>query len=281
MRARAGGSRSKVTRKETDDRYFAIVNESGTILLTWGKKDDAATMSKSEQRFQVDQIVATWTGQVDEETGETVPSFNLQLPKDTGAYAKDLKKAAKLDKKGAKKKAKEEAKRAKEKAKAASGTSPLKRNVATLGSGGLAADEAGQPEPEPEPAEEEREDVDDVPPPADDAEEGEPPEDGEGAEGQQVEISVHKNDEEGGFRFCRFMERLYAGGAKVEGDAPAEVESMHGLTILQDGERADGVEFKIDDDNCITDFKGSMLKSKGITLGLKLGKINSTVVLGW
>ena len=275
-------------------RYFAIINESGNILLTWGKKDDAVNMSKAEQRFRVDEITATWTGQEDE-NGQILPSFVLNLPADIGVYAKAEKRGAKLAAKSEKRGAKEVTKAAKakaakakrktkEEAKAAAAYSPMKKN----GSLGDGLESEPEPEPEPEPDDE----PDDEPTEeGDEPEEGEPPEGGDGdadgdgdavgeGEGQQVEICMHKADE-GGFGFCRFMEALYAAGAKLEGGAAEDVESMHGLTILQDGERGQGVEFKLDDNNTIIDFKGSMLSSKGITLGLKLGKINHTLVLGW
>jgi hypothetical protein len=232
-------------------RHFAVINEHGKMVLTWGKKEDAATMSKSEQRFRVDQIKILWNGEVSED-GSVWPSFQCQLGKDIGIYVakgvKAAKSAAKLEAKAAKKTAKASKKK------------------------------GGEPEPETGYAEEQNAAQ------GGDAEEGEPPDDGDEDEttATSVEISAHKSDIEGR-NICRFVEAMIAAGATVTGGASTETTAEHGLTVLQDGEK-DGkhnIEFKLNDNSCVTDFKGSLLSAKGITTGLKLSKINDVEVLGW
>ncbi len=68
--------------KQTDDRFFAIVNESGKNYLTWGKGNDAGTMMQTEQRYNVKGITVRCkpgdAGDVPD-----AKSFTLQLPRNT------------------------------------------------------------------------------------------------------------------------------------------------------------------------------------------------------
>ncbi len=121
-----------------------------------------------------------------------------------------------------------------------------------------------EPEPEPEPK----------------AEEGEPPEDGEDGDVASVEVNPMDDDPKGVLQY-KFIARLLAAGAKIEGGPDASTtEGAHTLKILQDGDRT-SLEYTLDANNCLKDFKGTLLKAKGITVGLKLAVINETEVLGW
>ena len=64
------------------------------------------------------------------------------------------------------------------------------------------------------------------------------------------------------------------------GADPGTTEGAHTLKVLQDGSRTE-LEYALDANNCLKDFKGTLLKAKGITVGLKLAVINDTNVLGW
>eukprot|EP01052_Picozoa_sp_SAG31_P009883 SAG31_NODE_529_length_14420_cov_20.000140_16_plen_378_part_00 len=72
---------------------------------------------------------------------------------------------------------------------------------------------------------------------------------------------------------------LVAGGAKIQGGAPVETtDGRKPLLVLQE---SNSVEFTLDDGNCLKDFKGSIIKVKGIAMGLRLCAINSQDVRGW
>jgi hypothetical protein len=156
--------------------------------------------------------------------------------------AKMAKKGAKADKKAAKKKSKK---------------------------GG-----GDEPEPEPEPAAEEGE-----PPvsPAAGAAAGDAEESGDVA---SVEVNPMDDDPTGAAQY-KVIAKLLESGATITGGPDASTtEGAHTLKLLQDGDRGD-LEYTLDANNCLKDFKGTLLKAKGIAVGLKLAVINDTDVLGW
>ena len=55
--------------KQTDNRYFAIVNENGAISLTWAKGDDPKSLAAAQQRFPVAEIEVQWSGEKGKGTG--------------------------------------------------------------------------------------------------------------------------------------------------------------------------------------------------------------------
>ena len=161
----------------------------------------------------------------------------------TAQAAKLAKKGAKADKKAAKK--------------------------AKKGKGGDEAAEEAEPEAEP-------------------AEEGEPPEGGaaggddedDGGDVASVEINPASDDNTGEQQY-QFITKLLAAGAKIEGGPDASTTpGAYTMKVLQDVAR-DNLEYTLDANNCLKDFKGTLLKAKGITVGLKLASINDTEVLGW
>jgi NAD(P)-dependent dehydrogenase (short-subunit alcohol dehydrogenase family) len=282
--------------KQTDNRYFALVNENGTISLTWGKGDDGKSMAAAQQRFPVASIEIQWTGEKGKGTGAVNPSFNLVLPPDVGEYAqsekqaaKAAKKAAKAAAKGGKKDAKAAAKKAKAEAKAAAkAVKQAAMDAASEAAAGAATgmlsgvDDDSSPMSNPladssvgAPAEAEAE-----PEPA--AEEGEPPSPVAGSaeaaeELSSCEISPMKG---AGPALVAFVEALLANGANITGGASADVmPGGHNLAVVQ--EAANGIEFELDRNNLLTGFKGTMTSVKGITKGLKISMVNDTPVLGW
>lgn len=132
--------------------------------------------------------------------------------------------------------------------------------------------DGGEPDPEPEPQA---------------AEEGTPPQPGgegedagEAAGEAAVEINPMGDDPQGVQQY-KFVARLLAAGAKIEGGPdPSTSEGAHTLKILQDADRTN-LEYTLDANNCLKDFRGTLLKAKGITIGLKLAVINEVDVLGW
>lgn len=94
--------------------------------------------------------------------------------------------------------------------------------------------------------------------------------------GENVEIAASEDETE----LYELFKVLVAGGAQIEGGASTEVTELRKpLTILQESNTA--VEFSLDDDNCLKDFKGSVLKVKGVAMGMKLCTINDMDVKGW
>jgi hypothetical protein len=74
--------------------------------------------------------------------------------------------------------------------------------------------------------------------------------------------------------------------ATIAGGAPTEVDKRRKpLQVLQTSNTmknwSTGAEYKLDDDNCLADFGGSLLKVKGIAIGLRLGAINDVEIFGW
>jgi hypothetical protein len=276
----------------SDSRFFAVIKEqNGTPYLTWGKNGKAASC---DVRFRVDKIVATWTGKEPPTPDQPVmPAFKLILPTDIGAGAKARrakegmkgdKKAAKVNAKAAKKAARAAKKSEQAAAKAAAEAEASEAAVsAAMQLGGMGdedpppatdvAQAADAPEPEPEPAAAAAEEG--VPPPGDDAEDGEDEDDEEEDDDGYVEINPASMKPPDQLNLYRFVQALQEAGAVVEGGASKELtEGGHHLTVLQDGDQSTGVEFTLDQDNCIKDFKGSLLKAKGISIGPKLDMIN-------
>jgi hypothetical protein len=308
-------SKGKSVAKSKDDRFFWVVNENGNANLTWAKNDNPTTMAKTEARYRVDEITAVWTGQRADAKREMAPiddpttfasRFNLLLPPDSGAAAE--RKAEKLAAKVARSATKDPRTvfdeldadgsgfldisevailtRALGKKLNRKGLSAALAEMDQNADGQIGFDEfdkwwqanggkalrsaAYERAPEPE---------------ADDAEEGEPPEDEAPDEEadvvDNVEIGAQKADK-AGTELYKFVVSLLQAGADIEGGADKKFSSgSKKVTVLMDGMRDAGIQFKLDEQNCLTDFKGPLLSVKGISIGLKLSNINNIPTFGW
>ena len=104
--------------------------------------------------------------------------------------------------------------------------------------------------------------------------------DEEEGDGQEVEVNPMSDDTDSKLQYA-FIARLLEAGATIEGGPDkSTMEGGYPLRVLQDCDRTD-LEYTLDANNCLKDFKGTLLKAKGISIGLKLTHINETDVLGW
>ena len=96
------------------------------------------------------------------------------------------------------------------------------------------------------------------------------------AKDEVLEVSAKDDDSSALYKLFR---ALISAGATINGGAPKETD--RGRKPLEVIQTSNEVEFTLDDDNCLKDFKGSLLKAKGIAMGLKLGSVNDVDTLGW
>ena len=121
------------------------------------------------------------------------------------------------------------------------------------------------------------------------AEEGVPPEEGQNAgdvsSGHgEVEVSPMDDDTTGQLIY-KFILRLLQLGASISGGSEANMkDGADTVKVKQDRERTD-LEFTLDEDNCIKDITGRLVKAArvkgGLAIGLKLTQVNEMAVVGW